>query len=383
MLYCVIMAGGSGTRFWPESRTSRPKQLLPLVGQQTMLRETFERLTGLVPPERILAATSRDLAPAVAAELPELPADSILAEPYKRNTAPCIGLAALELLRRDPDAVMAVLPADHVISPADGFRRAVALAASLVAQAPQYLITFGIRPSYPAEIFGYIERGPQANQLFPQGAGESAAALPAGEKPPLVYGEKLPLVYKVVKFREKPTADAARQFLAAGNYYWNSGIFMWKASTILELLRRHQPDLYSHLERIGHAAGKPRYMEVLEREFAAMEAISIDYAVMEHATDVLVIEAPFDWDDVGSWQAMARLRGADASGNTVVGRHLGIDTLGTIVRTSEDHLVVTIGLRDCVVVHTPDATLVADKHQEESVRKVVQMLQQRGWTQYL
>ena len=375
MLYCVIMAGGSGTRFWPESRTSRPKQLLRLVGQQTMLRETFERLTGLVPPERVLAATSRDLAPAVAAELPELPAGSILAEPCKRNTAPCIGLAAFELLRRDPDAVMAVLPADHVISPADGFRRAVALADSLVVQAPQYLITFGIRPSYPAEIFGYIERGPLANQLFPHAQGESAAALPAGEKSPLVY--------KVVKFREKPSADVARQFLAAGNYYWNSGIFVWKASTILELLRRHQPALYAHLERIAGAAGKPRYMEVLEREFAAMEAISIDYAVMEHAADVLVIEAPFDWDDVGSWQAMARLRGADANGNTVVGRHLGIDTLGTIVRTSEDHLVVTIGLRDCVVVHTPDATLVADKHQEESVRKVVQMLQQRGWTQYL
>ena len=375
MLYCVIMAGGSGTRFWPESRTSRPKQLLRLVGQQTMLRETFERLTGLVPPERVLAATSRDLAPAVAAELPELPAGSILAEPCKRNTAPCIGLAAFELLRRDPDAVMAVLPADHVISPADGFRRAVALADSLVVQAPQYLITFGIRPSYPAEIFGYIERGPLANQLLPHAQGESAAALPAREK--------LPLVYKVVKFREKPSADVARQFLAAGNYYWNSGIFVWKASTILELLRRHQPALYAHLERIDGAAGKPRYMEVLEREFAAMEAISIDYAVMEHAADVLVIEAPFDWDDVGSWQAMARLRGADANGNTVVGRHLGIDTLGTIVRTSEDHLVVTIGLRDCVVVHTPDATLVADKHQEESVRKVVQMLQQRGWTQYL
>ena len=375
MLYCVIMAGGSGTRFWPESRTSRPKQLLRLVGQQTMLRETFERLAGLVPPERVLAATSRDLAPAVAAELPELPVGAILAEPHKRNTAPCIGLAAFELLRRDPDAVMAVLPADHVISPADGFRRAVALADSLVVQAPQYLITFGIRPSYPAEIFGYIERGPLANQLLPHAQGESAAALPAGEKSPLVY--------KVVKFREKPSADVARQFLAAGNYYWNSGIFVWKASTILELLRRHQPALYAHLERIAGAAGKPRYMEVLEREFAAMEAISIDYAVMEHAADVLVIEAPFDWDDVGSWQAMARLRGADANGNTVVGRHLGIDTLGTIVRTSEDHLVVTIGLRDCVVVHTPDATLVADKHQEESVRKVVQMLQQRGWTQYL
>jgi len=375
MLHCVIMAGGSGTRFWPESRTSRPKQFLRLVGPQTMLRETFERLAGLVPPERILVATSIDLAPAVVAELPELPVGAILAEPHKRNTAPCIGLAALELLRRDPDAVMAVLPADHVISPADGFRRAVALAHSLVAQAPQYLITFGIRPSYPAEIFGYIERGPQANELLPHGQGESASASPAAEKTPLVY--------KVVKFREKPSADVARQFLAAGNYYWNSGIFVWKAATILELLRRHQPDLYSHLERIDRAAGKPRYMEVLEREFAAIESISIDYAVMEHAADVLVIEAPFDWDDVGSWQAMARLRGADANGNTVVGRHLGIDTLGTIVRTSEDHLVVTIGLRDCVVVHTPDATLVADKHQEESVRKVVQMLQQRGWTQYL
>ncbi len=374
-MYCVIMAGGSGTRFWPESRLDRPKQLLRLVGPKTMLRETFERLTGLVPPERVLAAVGRDLVPAVAAELPELSADGIVAEPCKRNTAPCIALAAFELLRRDTEAVMAVMPADHVIAPAESFRSSIALAASIVAQHPQYLITFGIPPTYPAEIFGYIERGAPAEALTPPSAGQWGSVSPTGGKQPPVY--------KVVKFREKPTAELARQFIAAGNYYWNSGIFVWKAATILELLRRFQPEMYAHLERIEQSAGSSKFGEVLDREFSAIKAISIDYAVMEHASDVLVIEAPFDWDDVGSWQAMARLHGTDENGNTVLGRHLGIDTHGTIVRTSEDHLVVTIGLRDCVVVHTPDATLVADKHHEETVRKAVDELQRRGWREYL
>ena len=365
MLHAIIMAGGSGTRFWPESREQRPKQLLNLAGERSMLQATLDRLTDLVPHQRVLIATSRLLAGPIAEQLPELSTSAILAEPCRRDTAPCIGLAALAVTQHDSDATLVVLPADHVISPDAEFRRAIRAAADLVDAQPARIATFGIRPSYPAEIFGYIERG------------EAVAA-----------GEGSPPVYRAAKFREKPKADVAKEYVASGKFYWNSGIFVWKAATILQALGTHQPDMLARLKKIAAAFGRADYDQVLDTEFAAIKGVSIDYAVMEHATDVVVIEAPFTWDDVGSWQALARLRGQDADGNTVVhaspsGRYLSVDTTGTIVRTSGDHLIVTLGLRDCLIVHTPDATLVANKHDEESIRKVVQLLRDNGWTELL
>lgn len=359
------MAGGTGTRFWPESRTQRPKQLLSLVDDRTMLRATVDRLGGLVPPERILIATTAQLAGRIADELSELPRDAILAEPCKRNTAPCIGLAALRIGRTDPAATMLVMPADHVIQREQDFHNAVRFAAALVEQQPQRIVTFGIRPSYSAESFGYIQRG----KLH----GSKAAA----------EFESPPPVYHVDRFREKPDAKTAAGYLESGTFFWNSGIFLWKARTILDALAEHQPEMYQRLQRIAAAADSPQFGEVLTREFEAIKGVSIDFAVMEHATDVLVIEAPFDWDDVGSWQALARLRESDAQSNTIAGRHLGLNTTGTIVRGGQDHLIVTVGLKDCIVVHTANATLVADKHHEEAIRKVVELLQQQGWEEYL
>lgn len=368
MLHAVIMAGGTGTRFWPESRAQRPKQLLRMVGDKTMVRATVDRLGDLVPPERVLIATTAELAGKIAEELSELPPEAILAEPCKRNTAPCIGLAATRISRDDPDATMAVMPADHVIRPHESFRDAIRFAAALVDRLPGRIVTFGIRPNYPAESFGYIERA------------EPLSALPLGEG----WAEsESPSVYGVRQFREKPNADTAAEYLASGRFYWNSGIFVWKARTILDELGKYEPEMYDHLQRIAEAAGTPEYDRVLRREFAAIKGISIDYAVMERTTEVLVIEAPFEWDDVGSWQSLARLRGADAEGNTIAGKHLGLSTTGTIVRGGDDHLIVTLGLKDCIIVHTPDATLVANKHDEESIRKVVDMLNERGWREYL
>lgn len=363
MLHAVIMAGGSGTRFWPESRDRRPKQLLNLVGERSMIQATVDRLAGLVPPERVLVATNIKLAAAIADQLPQLPAGAILGEPCKRDTAPCIGLAAIRVSRDDHEATMVVLPADHVIRPDGAFQQAIRFAAALVDDQAGRIVTFGIRPTYPAETFGYIERG---ERLYAQ-------AQSGGQ----------PAAYQVRQFREKPTSDAARRYLESGRFYWNSGIFVWKAATILRALAQHQPDMYAHLERIAAAYGSPDYETVLAREFAAIRGLSIDYAVLEHAADVVVIEAPYDWDDVGSWQALARLRGSDAQGNTIVGRHVGVDTQGTIVRGGRDHLIVTLGLKDCVVVHTPDATLVANKHDEESIRQVVKLIQENGWQEYL
>jgi mannose-1-phosphate guanylyltransferase len=365
MLHAVIMAGGSGTRFWPESRAARPKQLLRLLGGRSMIRATVDRLESLVPPERILVVTNGQLIEDLRDQLPKLPATALVGEPCRRDTAPCIGLAALLIERGDPQGMMAVMPADHVISPDAAFVQAISLAAHLVEESPDRLITFGIRPTYPAESFGYIERG---------------ADLPTGDRPASLGSAP---VYEVNRFREKPTADVARDYLAAGTYYWNSGIFVWKAATILEQLEARQPEMVARLRTIAAAADMENFADVFAREFEAIRGISIDYAVMEHAANVLVIEAPFSWDDVGSWQAIARLAGTDAEGNTTTGRHLGLHTAGTIVRGPDDHLIVTLGVSDLIVVHTPDATLVANKHDEESIRQLVKLIAERGWQQYL
>ncbi len=361
MLHALIMAGGSGTRFWPESRADRPKQLLKLIGDRSLLQATVDRLGTLVPPDRLVLATNERLLDAVRQQLPQLPADALIAEPCKRDTAPAIGLAAHVLLRRDPDATMVVLPADHVIRPDEAFRQALSLGAELVQDSPRRLITFGIRPTYPAETFGYIERGPQLT------------APPDAVAP----------VYRVLRFREKPSAEVARQYLQQGTFYWNAGIFVWKAATILEELERRRPEMAAHLKAIADAWETPQARDVLVREFSAIEGVSIDYAVMEHAEDVAVVEAPFEWDDLGSWQALARLHGCDADGNTILARHLGLDTNDCIIRGPDDHLIVTLGLKDCLVVHTPDATLVADRRREESIRRLVGLLEERGWTEFL
>jgi mannose-1-phosphate guanylyltransferase len=304
------------------------------------------------------------LAAAVQDQLSHLPREAILAEPCPRNTAPCIGLAAIRILRDDPDAAMLVLPADQIIAPADVFRETVRQAAALVEEDSRRLITFGIRPGYPATGFGYIERGEPL---------ESAAG-PAGGG-----------AYRVARFHEKPSEEVARQYLASGRYFWNSGMFLWKARTILDGLARHQPDVHAGLERMALAAGTPALAEVLPREFAAMPKISIDYAVMEKADQVVVVEAPFQWDDVGSWLALERHRPRDADGNVLdAPRCLAVNAQGTIVRSGDPHqLIVVAGVRDLVVVVTPDAVLVADKLDERSVAAVAAELKKRGWEEYL
>jgi mannose-1-phosphate guanylyltransferase len=360
MLHAIIMAGGTGTRFWPASRNDTPKQLLQLVGNESMIRQTLDRLGELVPSERRMVVTNTRLVDAMREQLRGLPAAAVIGEPCKRDTAPCIGLAALLVSCNDPNATMAVMPADHVIRPAEKFQAAIRQAAALVEESPQRIVTFGIRPTYPAEVFGYIHRGEVIRQPAP-----AAAA------------------YVVKQFKEKPDAATAAKYLASGEYYWNSGIFAWRARTILDALRARQPEMLKHLEAIVAAWDTPQRAAIFDREFAAIKPISIDYAVMENATDVAVIEAPFEWDDLGGWQSLARLAGSDENGNTILGKHLGLNTSGTIVRTDDNHLVVTLGLKDCIVVHTPNATLVASKRDEEQIRQIVKELESRGWRDYL
>ncbi|HEX2473094.1 MAG TPA: mannose-1-phosphate guanylyltransferase [Lacipirellulaceae bacterium] len=364
MLHAIIMAGGTGTRFWPASRNDAPKQLLRLVGDATMLRQTVDRLGNLVPSERCLIITNERLVEASRQQLPELPESAIIGEPCKRDTAPCIGLAALLVSRNDPEAIMVVMPADHVIRANEEFQASIRQAADLVDKSPGRIVTFGIKPTYPAEVFGYIHRGAPLQ--------EASRVVPSPGN-----------AYAVKRFKEKPGAATAKIYVASGEYYWNAGIFVWRAATILEALRRHQPAILEHLETIVDSWDTKERDAVFNRDFAAIKPISIDYAVMEHASDVVVIEAPFEWDDLGGWQSLARLAGTDENGNTIIGRHFGLNTRGSIIRTDDDHLVVTLGLNDCIVVHTPNATLVANKHDEEQIRQLVKQLEELGWDEYL
>lgn len=357
MLHAVILAGGSGTRFWPQSRRALPKQFLRFGGERTLLQETVERCRAFIPLERTWIVTGSDYSATTARQLPDLRDGNVLIEPCGRNTAPCIGLAAIQLLATDPDAVMLVMPADHVIRTADQFQTTVEQAVAVVQQSPESLVLFGAPPTYPATGFGYIQRGTEwPNQ---------------------------PGIFRVATFREKPDLATAEQYVAAKEFFWNCGLFVWRAATILEQIERHQPEIGTRLKRLQAAIGTEKWNETLSAEFPQMPSISIDYAVLERANSVAVIPATFNWDDVGSWQALARLLPADADGNTVSGSFCGLNSTGCIVRTSDKHLVATFGVRDLVIVQTPDATLVADKRDENSLRQLLAELERRGLAEFL
>ncbi|QDT38930.1 mannose-1-phosphate guanylyltransferase [Stratiformator vulcanicus] len=357
MLHAVIMAGGSGTRFWPQSRQVMPKQLLKLAGDQTMIQDTAGR-AGWIGPERTWVVTNAVQADETRKQLGDVPPSNVLVEPCARNTAPCVGYAAAELLHADPDAVMLVMPADHVIGPPEVFQKAVEQAAAIVESDPEQLVLFGVKPNYPSVGFGYIERGEE-----------------------LADSEK---AYKVESFREKPDLDTAQQYLDSGKFYWNCGIFVWKASRILEALKEYEPDMHERLMRVSEKIGKDDFQSTLETEYPEMNSTSIDYAVLERAKSVSVLEAPFEWDDVGSWEALTRLLGEDEAKNTIDGQFVGLETTGCTVRdTTGGHLIGTIGIEDCIIVHTPDATLVAKKGDENAIKRLISEIRDRGLDQYL
>ncbi|MFM9117591.1 MAG: mannose-1-phosphate guanylyltransferase [Planctomycetota bacterium] len=355
MLHAVIMAGGSGTRFWPQSRRALPKQFLKLAGARTMIQATVDRCRDWLPVDNITVVAGDSLVPTAITQLPELPERNFFAEPCARNTAPCIALAALQLVARDPDATMVVLPADHVIEPQAAFRQAVAQAAEIVTNDPQQLVLFGVRPTFPATGYGYIEQGPEG-----------------------LLGSRA-----VASFREKPDLPVAEEYLRRGTFLWNCGIFVWRAQRILDAIAEYQPGMRAGLDVLRRACGTADWQTAVATEFPRWPSISIDYAVLEHRPAISVLEAPFAWDDVGSWRAVQRLLGTDADANTIDGQQLGVETSGCIVRSSPDHLVATLGVRDLIIVHTPDATLVANKQDEESVRRLVDLLKARGLDQYL
>lgn len=359
MLHALIMAGGGGTRFWPRSRQEKPKQFLTLVGASTLLQQALERIEVLVAPTRTWVITGASYCAETARQLPSLPAERIIGEPCGRDTAACIGLGAALIARDDPAGVMLVMPADHVIEPAQEFRRAVHVAEQVILEHPGALVTFGIRPTFAATGYGYIERGDE-----------------------LLKRQGIP-VHRVRKFREKPHLELAEKFVASGQHYWNSGIFVWRAATILQELRNNQPKLADAVERIASAWGTPQQDDVLTQEYAAVDRISIDYAVMEKATTVLMVQAPFLWDDVGSWLALERRHPQDADGNTVLAKHLGIETRNCVIAGDADKLITTLGVSDLIIIQDGDAILVANRNDEASIKKVVEQLKARGLEKYL
>jgi mannose-1-phosphate guanylyltransferase len=359
MLHAMIMAGGGGTRFWPRSRQRRPKQFLTLSGERSLLQMAMDRIEALAPPDRSWVITSEEYRDQTAEQLPVLPHEHIVGEPCRRDTAACIGLAAALIARHDPQAVMLVTPADHVIEPVQEFRRAVQVAAAMAEEHPAALVTFGIPPTYPATGYGYIHRG-------------APAATRQGVN-----------VFQVAAFKEKPPADVAERYVVSGEYFWNSGIFVWRAATVLDELRRQRPQIYAAAERVAAAWDGPQRAEVLRREYEAVERVSIDYAVMEHARERLVVQAPYRWDDVGSWLALERMNPQDAQSNTVLGTHCGIDTHNCVVVADADRVVATIGVRDLLIVQDGDAVLVADRREEGTVKDLVDLLKKKGLERHL
>lgn len=349
--YALILAGGSGTRFWPLSRNVRPKQLLRLFDEETLIEKSVRRLEGLIPPERILVLTNESQLEGVRQVLPELPRENVVAEPARRDTAPAIALAAGWIAARDPEASMIALPADQLVTREEEFR-AVLRAGCEAADRQSAIVTLGIRPDWACPSFGYVERGgPMAGEALKGGF----------------------VAHEVIRFREKPDPEQARQFLESGNFSWNAGIFIWTLPTLLRELERHCPQLAEFIGRLRDASD---FAGVVAQEFPKLDKISIDYALMENAETVLNIEADVGWDDVGGWPSVAKYLDQDDHGNASRGPVLALDARNNIVFTEEGAagLTALLGVENLIVVQTKDATLVARRDEADQIKKLVDQL---------
>ncbi len=355
--YALIMAGGIGTRLWPLSRQSRPKQVLPLVDDRSMFKVAVERLQPLFDPDRVFVVTAADHVDLLRNEQCGIPDRNFIVEPMGRGTAPAIGLSALILRRRDPQAVMAVLTADHFIGDEAGFREVLEAAREVALK--DHLVTLGIRPSYPSTGYGYIERGQHLMNVGGLGA------------------------HQVTAFHEKPDLVTAKKFAVSGRHSWNSGMFVWKADRFLRELSQTMPKFYAQLLKIEDAIDTPRFESALAELWPQVETQTVDYGVMEKAKDVAVIPAEFGWNDVGSWATLLEILSNDAHGNVVAhADHLAIDTTNTLVY-GRDRLVATIGLHDFIVVDAGDALLICPKDRAQDVKKIVEQLKKEKREKYL
>ena len=345
-LYALVLAGGSGERFWPVSRRARPKQLLNLVSKNALLDETVSRLEGLVPRERILVLTNIEQEAGVRKLLKGFPKENIVAEPDKRDTAAAVALGTGWVAARDHAATMLVLPADHLISDGKAFQKTLQFAAEAADETGE-LVTIGIKPTWACPGYGYIEQGVPV-RLKNQGVSDG--------------------LHRVVRFREKPNVDLAESFIRKGNFRWNAGMFVWSVPTVLSEFNRHSPELAAFISQL-RSPGK--FEEVLRERFNKLPRISFDYAIMEKADRVLVVEAGFDWDDIGSWRAVSKYFKNDAQGNAANGSITALDSTNNIVFDQDGTTIALLGVHNLIVVRTGDAILVCHRHQAEKIKNLI------------
>jgi mannose-1-phosphate guanylyltransferase len=356
-IVCLIMAGGSGTRFWPRSRVAKPKQYLDIAGSESLLQSTVNRFFKVTDHKDIYIVSGKSQSDVLEGQMTMIPKSNLIYEPVGRNTLPCIGLAAMLTERENRDAVMVVTPSDHLIADGDLFRETIQSAVA-IAEEKNGIVTIGITPGYPATGYGYIKT--------------------AGE----MSGEQKIRGFNVERFVEKPDEPTARTYLEQGGYYWNSGMFIFKISVFIEAMKQFAPELYSNLKKIQAELGKPTFEQTLEEIYPSVESISIDYGIMEKANNIYLVEGNFEWNDLGSWESVYQISDRDENGNATTGQVQMVDSGNSYVYTDEG-VVAVIGLDDVIVVRDGNAVLVCRRDKAEDVKKVVDRLKADQKGQFL
>lgn len=357
--YIVIMAGGKGTRLWPMSRNNTPKQLQKLISDKSMIQETYGRVVKDYSPKQIYISTNSEYMPMIQKQLPKIPKENYVIEPMMRNTAPAIGLSAIKILKKDPEATISTIHADHLITKVKNFLSALKVSNKMVEKNPELIGTVGIKPTFAHTGLGYIKMGKKITNI--------------GKTP----------VYKMDKFVEKPNLVKAKQYFKSGKYSWNAGYFTFKGKTLMENFKTYEPEIHKHLTKIMNALGTKNEAKVLNQEFSETPKLAIDYLI-EKLDTVFTVSADLGWDDIGSWQVIQEvLSKQKKTSNITRGNHIGIDNKDSLIY-AQDKLIVTIGLKDIVIVDTDDAILVCDKKVSQNVKKIIEKFEKnKKYKKYL